>query len=173
MCYSCWIWCYFSRSWRAQRKPPWNRNHMGTFLHQNLIFPAERGRKGEKREERADRLQQMTSVDAQGPCFLVHKFCVDLQQQAGQRRLIYWSSLQVAMKTGLKRQCGSSSPWPWAKCGGRHSNNGYSVSLKSNRHIYLAGRQSIKMIMLFIYLSWCSRYVSGPTDLNVYSGTLS
>lgn len=57
---------------------------MGTFLHENLIFL---GKKGEKKEEWSDRLQQMTSVDAHRPCFLVHEFCVDLrrQDQTGQK----------------------------------------------------------------------------------------
>lgn len=34
---------------------------------------------GGGKEEWMDRLRQMTSVDAHGLCFSVHKFCVDLQ----------------------------------------------------------------------------------------------
>lgn len=148
MCYSCWIWCYFSRSWIAQRKPPWNRNHMGTFLHQNLIFPAERGRKRKNGLTDYRRWRQWMHRDP-----------------------VSWFINSVWIcNSRLARDdwfIGAVCRWWWRQCwkdnvaparhdhelnvGGRHSNNGYSVSLKSKRHIYLAGSQSKWLCYLYIY----------------------
>lgn len=74
----------FSLSQIPQRKPPWNRNHMCTFLHQNLILLTERSSKRKNGSTDCSRWRQWMHTDPVS-WFLSSVWICRGRRQTGQR----------------------------------------------------------------------------------------